>query len=713
MQATMRLKKKDSSAAAPRKMWLLRLLLVSSTATGFLSPAPRVLSSSPCRLEERRRSRYAGNTVQRAAAAPEVPIPISLLELNDGKEIEEGPKTYSKAPKKKLSLRRVARSIGKYAWVTASWQSRFLIVCAISALVLGKMISVSVPFLLQQCVDAAAANNAQAAATKACLAYCFARFAATLASEARSLCYAHASQQATRAYAGALHTKMLALDSKFHAENPTGLLSVAFSRGAKGFQTLLFQLLFTVLPTIVELGLSASLLASKFGATVGLATVVTFTAYAAFTAVIVDRKVRVKRRLVELDNAKAAYLVDSLANYETVQLFENHKAESFRFDQFLRRMLKAFVASSRINAILNLGQALIFSLGLAFCLCVTSNAPSGGSVVAVNGLLIQLAAPMAYLGYTVSEIRQAVVDMTVTEDILAKPLRETPKRDGNRADSSPRLLPSSPPAVVFDHVRRNFSSAVALDDVSFVAPAGKVTVLAGASGSGKSSALRLVAKLDQPDAGTVSLNYDDHSPASTIDIQDIDQTNLRDIVGFVPQSPQLFDETTRWNVRYGDLKNSDDEKLKEVIKTTKLDSIDLDKRIGERAVKLSGGERQRVAIARALLRDPLLVCADEPTSAADAQTERALLDALVADEHERTVLVVAHRLNALAPLADHIVVFDQGKVVQAGSHDELLQNPHSKYAQLWRAATSLKRLKKREDDDASSSEQQQEELVQQ
>lgn len=606
-------------------------------------------------------------------------IPISLVELSNGlreQDVVRLDRTFSK--EKKIKLSRVTSSLVKFAWRSASWPSKLLIIGSVSALVLSKMLSVWVPFLLQQCVDAAANANPRQAVIKACFAYCIARCSATLASEVRSLCYAQASQQATRAYATALYDKMLALDASFHAEHPTGLLSVAFSRGARGFQTLLFQLLFTVLPTLVELTLSASLLATKFGTSIGVATIVTFAAYAAFTAIVVDRKVKVKRRLVELDNAKSAYLVDALANYETVQLFENQRPESARFDHFLRRMLRALVASSRINSLLNLGQTLIFSAGLFYCLCASAGS---NSLVAVNGLLLQLAQPMGYLGYTVSEIRQAVVDMTVTEEILETPVSRL-------ANTTTTHLPNdTPPGIVFRDVSRDFQGGkkVALDGASFQVPAGKVTVLAGTSGSGKSSALRLLAKLDKPSSGRIYLTYDNRS----LDLNDIDDAALRRVLGYVPQTPQLFDETIKWNVRYGYL-NASDHQVDSVIRATKLDAIDMNIRLGERAVKISGGERQRVAIARALLRNPLLVCADEPTSAADSQTERALLDALV--DGTRTVVVVAHRLNALAPIADNIVVFDNGTVVQAGTHHALLQNPDSKYAQLWRAATSDKRL---------------------
>ncbi|KAH8050288.1 ATP-binding cassette subfamily B [Aureococcus anophagefferens] len=312
----------------------------------------------------------------------------------------------------------VARSVARHAWTTAPRNARLQIVASVACLVAAKALTVSVPFLLQGCVDGLVARDRNAA-VRATALYCGARVAVVLASEARSLTYAHASQQAVRC-SEALRS-LHALGPAF-PRHPTGLLSVAFSRGARGFQTLLFQLLFSVLPTLVELGLSAAVLGRRFGASVGLGTVATFLAYAAFTARVIDAKVRVKRRLVALDNAKSAYLVDSLGGTETVKLFNGEAVEALRFDDFLRSMVRAFVASSRVNGLLNVGQALIFSAGLGGCLLQATRHPGAltlGDVVAVNALLLQLAQPMNFLGYTASEIRQSLVDMRVTEDILA------------------------------------------------------------------------------------------------------------------------------------------------------------------------------------------------------------------------------------------------------------------------------------------------------
>jgi len=518
------------------------------------------------------------------------------------------------------------------------------------------------------------------------------------------------------------------LGSDFHAKNPTGLLSTAFSRGARGFQTLLGQLLFSVFPTFVELALSAVVLANKFGTEVGLIALTTFGLYAIYTAFIVQLKVRVRRRLVELDNAKTAYLVDSLACQEQVKMLDAIPTESSRFDHFLTRLVTALVASSRVGSMLNLGQACIFSTGLCFALIRVAASPTSsvGDVVAVNALLLQCAMPMNFLGYTVTEIRQSLVDMTITQNILLKHKETIANR--TKPKSMPLDLDSdTPPALIFSHVSKHYdtfsignannSSAVqdedeiemsrrfvALKRCDFVAEAGKVTVFCGASGSGKSTALRLAARLDTPSNGSVLLDY---GGTHRFDVAELPK-ELRSRSALVPQEPLLFDETAWLNVKYGDL-NASDKQVWEALTAANVDICQLpdgvETRVGERGQLISGGLRQRLAIARALLRRPTLCLADEATSGLDAITERDVLKSLVGSRsNPRTLIVVAHRLAAVVPLADKIIVFKNGSVVQVGTHNALLKETHGEYYRLWEAAVGDSFLKHHRKDIATRKE---------
>jgi len=432
-------------------------------------------------------------------------------------------------------------------------------------------------------------------------------------------------------------------------------------------------------------------LARRFGSALGFATCATFVAYATFTAVVVDSRVAARRRLVELDNAKSAYLVDSLGCEETVKLFDNARVEAVRLDRFVAKMVKTFVESAKISCLLNVGQTAIFAVGLGVCLLKASAKTtqlSIGDIVAVNALLLQLAQPMNFLGYTVSEIRQSLVDMRLTEQILARPLKA-----GTEGKPGAALMPDEPPAVIFRGVSKRYGDqGLALDDVSFTCPSGGVTVLVGGSGCGKSTALRLITRLDEPNGGSIALGY----KSGIVDAADVPLRELRAATACVPQDVRLFDESIKWNVLYGNV-GADDATVAKAMAAAKLDAAHFangaDTVVGERAGRISGGERQRVGIARALIRRPRLLVADEPTSAADAPTEQLLLSALCDASPRRTVVLAAHRLTSLAPRADHIVVFKAGRVAQTGTHKQLLADDDGEYARLWRASIAT-------DDDA-------------
>ena len=702
---------------------------------------------------------YDDEAQQSFPLGEEVPVPLGLQKVDETQKMRQqraaSSRTLALQSQERASFWTVTRTMAQYSWTEASWRSRFVLCVAALALTASKALTVSVPFALQRGVDAVVAGD-QHLAAKSLAFYCLARLAVTFTSEVRSLCYAAASQQATRRYARKLFDAMHELGSSFHSRRPTGFLSIAFSRGARGFQTLLGQLLFSVGPTIIELVLSAIVLGEKFGAEIGGITILTFACYAFYTAKIVDVKVAVRRRIVDLDNAKNAYLVDSLACHETVKTFDARVVETKRFDHFLKRMVAAFVASTQIGSLLNLGQAVIFSTGLAAALLkVAQTSPSVGDVVAVNALLLQLAQPMNFLGYTISEIRQALVDVAVTQSVLderdaqkqakqqyADEHHSSDKKELFKIGDDPSVNAATPPALVFDQVTMRYNNTasiaedhdkedkttsssrpsstvvdgekvdkedattkanmqpflmddtanlkkvrkglVALQNCSFVAEAGQVTVLAGMSGSGKSTALRLATRLDRPTDGEVYFSY------GTTKYRAFDLPwRLRKRSAFVPQEALLFDETALWNVKYGSF-DADDDALDRAIASANVDvsrlPSGLDSRVGERGQHVSGGQRQRLAVARALVRDPTLVLADEPTSGLDAVTERDVLRALVGKD--RTLVVVAHRLAAVAPLAQKIVVFQNGTVVQSGSHRQLLRDTQGEYFRLWTAAVN-------------------------
>ena len=646
--------------------------------------------------------------------AQAVPNPALLDDALSGGR--DGSDTSAAPPDAIQVFARVAR----FLWQPDA-KLRLFVVASVAALMLSKSLNVLVPFALKNAIDSLGASSTASLArgtTPLLLAYAGARLGVSLANELRTVAFTRVSQTAQRAFSGTLFRRLHELDASFHASNPTGLLAVAFSRGVGGFRSLLFQLLFSVLPVALELGLSTVVLARKFSPLLAGVTLLTFALYAAWTAVMVEVRIRLRKRLARLDNAKAAYLVDSLGGTEAIKLVGTEDAESARFDCFLRSIASTTVRSTELMAVLNAGQAIIFGGGLLASLMIAASGYragrlSVGDVVAVNGLLLQLARPMDFIGYTFSEIRQSLVDMDAMLKMLNTPTIEAttstmrpPTRTsetaaasaaaveaGEGVEATAPALPIDPPSVVFRGVSYTYpnASTPALADATFEAPAGGTTALVGLSGSGKSTCLRLVSRLCDADAGEVLL--------WGRSVRDMPRAALRSRIGFIAQSPAIFDDTLYWNIELGAL-GKDRAAIEAAVEAAALGPSVMqlpsgyETRVGERGSRLSGGERQRVAVARALLReDAPLLLADEPTASADALTESTLVDSLRrgttnqghnAEDHGRTLLVVVHRLASVCPSADNVVVFRDGRVVEQGTHTELLGR-RGDYARLWRA----------------------------
>ena len=575
----------------------------------------------------------------------------------------------------RASARDVFAAAARHAWPAGDWPQHALVVAAVAFLVTQKLLNVRVPFLLSRVVDALQASEAPAA-SKAAAAYVLGRLLTSVCGELRSLCFARVSFGSGRSFARSTFASLHALPSSWHSKRATGDIAVAFSRGDRGFRSLLGLAAFTVGPTFLELSLTVGALKKRFGTSqYSLVALATFACYALWTAVLVDVRLMRRRRLATLDRARGAALVDSLSNHEAVKISGAQDEEVARFDSILRETQRVSLGSQALGSLLNLGQVLIFSCGLFSCLKLALRAHfldpkafSVGDVVAVNALLLQLAQPMNYLGYTVSEIRQGLVDVDAVVQAAKAASAEA------AADINDVTI-ATPPAITFADVSaRRDGEVPALDGCTFEAPAGKLTVLCGASGSGKSTALRLLSGLDGVSGGHVRVDGLD-APRRP----DAARTTV------VAQDGTLFDETVAFNVRVGSTPS--DLEIVDALKRVGLEDLALDARVGERGARLSGGERQRVLAARALVKPPTpILLLDEPTSALDAGTERRVLDALLAPRGgvRPTTLVVAHRLRAVAPGADRVVVFEHGVVVASGTHDELLASSRV-YGELWRA----------------------------
>ena len=617
------------------------------------SPALRSPSSSRTHLLRVRGGFFFSQRTSSIILSTSVPTPALLDDAlsDDGQDAEQ---------QTSLDAIAVFRRVLSFVWVP-NLKAQALVVASLLALVVSKSLNVLVPFALKRAVDTLEASSSSAELAQRVpsllVAYVATRLGVAIANEGRTVAFTRVSQRSQRAFSQDLFRRLHALDATFHLKSPTGLLAVAFGRGVNGFRSLLFQLLFSILPTLLELGLSCTILARRFSPSLAGVTLLTFGLYAAWTAAVVEMRIRLRKRLAKLDNAKAAYLVDSLGGTESLKMVGGEAAELGRFDTFLREIASTQVRSTEFMALLNAGQATIFGAGLLGAMLLAARgffagALSLGDVVAVNGLLLQLARPMDFIGYTFSEIRQSLVDMdamlkvvAASEAAASEPPPAPLSHDGlavaapasagtgggdleeGRGGAPSRAAAAAAPSVEFDRVTFTYpnASAPALVDASFYAPAGGVTALVGLSGSGKSTALRLISKLSVADAGSVRVGGRD--------VAGIAAAEVREGLSLVAQQPWLADDTIRWNILLGrpGADEADVEAAAEAAALTPSLALmprGLATRVGQGGARLSGGERQRVVIARALLRGAPLLLADEPTAAADALTEGALVEAL-------------------------------------------------------------------------------------
>jgi ATP-binding cassette subfamily B protein len=448
-------------------------------------------------------------------------------------------------------------------------------------------------------------------------------------------------------------------------------------RGTRGISTLLSYMLFSIIPVVLEFSLVAIVLLAKFDWRFMAVTFGAVIVYLGFTVWVTEWRMDIRRHANELDSRANTRAIDSLLNYETVKYFNNEEYEAQRYDENLRQYENAAVKQEASLGLLNIGQSLIIAIAVTALMILAAEGVVNatltlGDLVLINGLLIQLYIPLNFMGMVYREIKQALADT----DRMFRLLEEH-----REIEDSPNAIPLPPgPATVrFDRVDFSYEPRrQILHEVSFEIPAGKKVAVVGASGAGKSTLARLLYRFYEVSAGAVSVNG--------TDIRDIAQSSLRASVAIVPQDTVLFNDTVYYNIQYG----RPDATREEVIDAARAAHIhDLivslpdgyEARVGERGLKLSGGEKQRVAIARAILKDPRILIFDEATSALDSKSEKAIQAELDRIARGHTTLVIAHRLSTVMD-ADEILVMEQGRIVERGTHRDLLAR-RGAYAQMW------------------------------
>ena len=565
------------------------------------------------------------------------------------------------------------------------WEYKGRVVLAMVCLIGAKLANVGVPIILKNIVDGLSGTRPQLAVAIALpvallVAYGLLRLSTTLFTELREFFFSRVTQRAVRKIALEVFRHLHALSLRFHLARQTGGLTRDIERGTRGISTLISFALFSILPTLLEIGLVTGILFARYDSIFVGITIGTLIIYIAYTIGVTEWRTHHRRTMNELDSKANTRAVDSLINYETVKYFGNEEFEAKRYDESLQRYERAAIRSQSSLSLLNIGQSSIIAIGVTLIMWqavagVVAGRLTIGDLVLVNAFMIQLYIPLNFLGVVYREIKQSILDMERLFVLIQSHAEVQDSPDARALDTGnePAL------AVAFDHVDFGYETdRQILFDVSFAIPAGQTCAVVGPSGSGKSTLARLLYRFYDIDRGRITVNGQD--------IRAVKQSSLRAEIGIVPQDTVLFNDTIEYNIGYGRPEATKDD----IIAAAKAAHIHdfiastpqgMDTMVGERGLKLSGGEKQRVAIARAILKNPRILIFDEATSALDSRSEKAIQAELKRVAENRTTLVIAHRLSTIVD-ADVILVLDRGRIVERGTFGELL-SAQGVFARMW------------------------------
>jgi ATP-binding cassette subfamily B protein len=594
---------------------------------------------------------------------------------------------------KEQSLSEQLRGLGRlkpYLWPDGNWEFKFRSLLAIILTIAGKFVLVGAPFVFGWAVDAV--NEARqieggldidiwasvwVGIIGFILGYGLLRLFSVMLTEGREYIFAPVAQFAQRSVATATFSHMHQLSLRFHLEKRTGGLTRIIERGVRSIDFLFRFLLFNIGPTLLELIIAATAFWLAFNGWFALIAIIVVLGYIVFTVTTTEWRLKFRREMNKRDTEAAGKAVDSLLNYETVKYFSAERFEIDRYDTAMEGYQKAAILSRTSLATVNIGQSFIMNGGLMAIMAlagynIVQGEMSIGDMTAVVMVMTQLYRPLNILGFAYREIKQALTDlekMFILRDIKPEITDLETAKDIHDVKGQ----------IKFENVSFHYDEdRQILKNVSFNIPPGQTLAVVGPTGAGKSTLSRILFRFYDISEGSVCIDG--------LDLRHITQASLRKVIGIVPQDTVLFNDTIGYNIGYANPEATQAD-IEKAAKDAQIHDFIMnlpkgyESIVGERGLKLSGGEKQRVAIARTLLKNPAILILDEATSALDSATERDIQTALDHATTGRTTLVIAHRLSTIVK-ADNILVMENGRIAEQGTHDTLLRN-NGLYAALW------------------------------